>query len=99
MINSDERKIIKHKGMPFYKSPMSKGHLVVTFDIEYPQPGEISDKEYARLAILLNQTIPKAMVTQNVRTLEHYEDPRAHHEEEEDHGDEEEQGGVRCQNQ
>lgn len=29
----DERKIIKHQGMPFFKSSMSKGHLVVTFEI------------------------------------------------------------------
>lgn len=49
--------------MPFYKSPMSKGHLVITFDIQYPQPGEVNDKEYARLAALLGQAIPKPMIT------------------------------------
>lgn len=68
--------------MPFFKEQMSKGHLVITFDIVYPQPGEINDKDYAKLASILGQPLQqKVEKTANVRILEHYEDPKAHHEE------------------
>lgn len=66
--------------MPFYKEQMSKGHLVVTFDITYPQPGEINDKDYAKLALILGQQLDTKIVKgENVKVLEHYQDPTAHH--------------------
>lgn len=41
----EERKIIKGKGMPFYKDSMNHGNLIIEFDVKFPLPGQISNDQ------------------------------------------------------
>lgn len=41
-INLEEKKMIKNKGMPFYKDSMSHGNLFIEFDVKFPLPGQLT---------------------------------------------------------
>lgn len=53
--NIDQKKVVKGKGMPFYKDSMSKGNLIILFQIEFPHNKQIDAKEYKSLADIFNQ--------------------------------------------
>ena len=42
MILIDELKLIKGKGMPFFKDAMSYGNLYIRFLVEFPKTGSIT---------------------------------------------------------
>lgn len=44
VICPNQVKVVKGKGMPFYKDEMSHGNLVIKFIIDFPQPQEIDEK-------------------------------------------------------
>lgn len=55
--NSDQKKVIKRKGMPFFKDPMSKGNLVIVFEVVFPAKGEVDPNDYKKLSSILGQPL------------------------------------------
>ena len=61
LVSSNEGDIVKpgafkavyDEGMPTWQRPQDKGRLFVHFDVAFPEPGDLSDKETAQLAALL----------------------------------------------
>lgn len=45
----DDKKVIKNKGMPFYRDSMSHGNLCVMFEVEFPKRGELKPEQVAAL--------------------------------------------------
>lgn len=41
VISHDETKVIKGKGMPFYKDTMSHGNLYIKFVVQFPKRGQL----------------------------------------------------------
>ena len=73
---------MKYKGMPFHRSPTSRGHLVVTFEVEYPGREEIDDKDHARLSRLLGQSLSEKVTAKGeARQMEEYEEAKQPEEE------------------
>lgn len=54
---TDQKKVIKRKGMPFYKDPMSKGNLIILFQVQFPENNKIDKVEYKSLADIFNQSL------------------------------------------
>jgi DnaJ family protein A protein 2 len=46
-------KAVYDEGMPTWQRPQDKGRLFIHFDVAFPEPGDLSDKETAALATLL----------------------------------------------
>lgn len=46
----EQKKVIKRKGMPFYKDSMSKGNLIVVLQVEFPEKRSILKSDFKRLA-------------------------------------------------
>jgi DnaJ family protein A protein 2 len=44
VVMDGSKKIIKNKGMPFYKDSMNSGNLIIEFNVEYPKQGELKDE-------------------------------------------------------
>lgn len=42
IITNKQHKTTKGLGLPFYKDPMSHGHLHIEFTVEFPKKNEIS---------------------------------------------------------
>ena len=61
LVSSNEGDIVKpgsfkavyDEGMPTWQRPTDKGRLFIHFDVAFPEPGDLSDKETAALASLL----------------------------------------------
>lgn len=49
------RKVVKNHGMPFYGDSMSHGNLIISFKVEFPKRGTITDNQ---LQILSEVHIP-----------------------------------------
>jgi DnaJ family protein A protein 2 len=59
----DQRKVIKRKGMPFYKDPISKGNLIIVFEINFPAKEELEERDFKKLADILEQPLnPEATI-------------------------------------
>lgn len=43
--------------MPFYKDPMSKGNLIILFQVQFPENNKIDKVEYKSLADIFNQSL------------------------------------------
>jgi hypothetical protein len=43
--------------MPFYKDPMSKGNLIVVFEVVFPAKGAVDQNDYAKLAEIFKQPL------------------------------------------
>jgi hypothetical protein len=96
-------------GLPYYKDPMSHGHLYFEFLITYPKKGSITPANIERIAAVLNGKTIKSegySKTSKNKILEEYKDsdqntsPQGGGEEEEEMGGR--SGGaqqVRCQQQ
>lgn len=56
-VMTDQKKVIKRKGMPFYKDPMSKGNLIILFQVQFPENNKIDKVEYKSLADIFNQSL------------------------------------------
>lgn len=41
VISHDEFKVVKGKGMPFYKDAMAHGNLYIKFIVEFPKRGQL----------------------------------------------------------
>ena len=52
-------KCVLNEGMPMYKSPYEKGRLVITFNVKFPEPGQIDLKKISELEKILP---PKAKI-------------------------------------
>ena len=46
-------KAVYDEGMPTWQRPLDKGRLFIHFDVAFPEPGDLGDKEIAALADLL----------------------------------------------
>lgn len=46
-------KCVLNEGMPMYKNPFEKGRLIITFDVKFPENGEIDAKKFAELEKIL----------------------------------------------
>ena len=55
IIKPGEKKVIENEGMPLYKNPLSKGRLVIEFDVEFPPPGTFDEETKNKLGELLKQ--------------------------------------------
>jgi DnaJ family protein A protein 2 len=102
ILSHDMKKVVKGKGMPFYKDPMSKGNLIVIFEIDFPKKGEINHKHYKVLSEILKQPLnPEAAV--QVPEANYLEECKVAEKEEGDWEDEEGGEGqgqtVQCQQQ
>lgn len=61
LISSNEGDVIKpgsfkavyDEGMPVWQRSSDKGRLFIHFDVVFPEPGDLGDKEIAQLASLL----------------------------------------------
>lgn len=54
VLNHQELKTVKGLGLPFYKDPMSHGHLYIEFLITYPKKGAIAPVSIDKIAAVLN---------------------------------------------
>lgn len=54
VLNHQELKTAKGLGLPFYKDPMSHGHLYIEFVITYPKKGSITPANIEKIASVLN---------------------------------------------
>lgn len=43
-------KVVYDEGMPHHHRPMEKGRLFIHFDVKFPEPGDLSDKDVQALA-------------------------------------------------
>lgn len=109
VLNHEELKTAKGLGLPFYKDPMSHGHLYIEFLITYPKKGSIPPLNIEKIAAVLNGKTVKSegySKTSKNKILEEYKEsdqnnsPHGYAEEEEEMGGR--SGGaqqVRCQQQ
>ena len=89
--------------MPMYKNPFEKGRLIITFDVKFPSPDQISPKMIAELEKILPAK-PSITVPKDAETLQLIDlDPAYERSRRSDaHGDEDMEGGpkrVQCANQ
>jgi DnaJ-class molecular chaperone len=54
ILHNEELKTVRGLGMPFYKDPMSHGHLYVEFVINFPKKNSISNVNLEKIAKILN---------------------------------------------
>jgi DnaJ-class molecular chaperone len=106
VVKDGSTKVVLNEGMPHYKDPQSKGHLLITFKVNYPQDSFGSADVYAKLREILPPapSLPDydADATEEF-DLSPYEDSMSRRrtgahghdsdEDEEGHGG----GGVQCQ--
>jgi DnaJ family protein A protein 2 len=59
VLNHEELKTVRGLGLPYYKDPMSHGHLYVEFLITYPKKGSINAANLEKIAKILNSKIVK----------------------------------------
>ena len=52
-IKPNEVKCILNEGMPMYKNPYEKGRLIITFNIKFPEAGQIDLKKIVELEKIL----------------------------------------------
>jgi len=53
IIKQNEIKCVLNEGMPMYKNPYEKGRLIITFNVKFPENGEIDTKKIAELEKIL----------------------------------------------
>jgi len=68
MINPSVLKVIKGKGMPFYKDIMEHGNLVIKFEIEWPAPNSISSENIE----ILRKALPGAPALPQKKDTEYH---------------------------
>jgi DnaJ family protein A protein 2 len=63
-------RVIKGEGMPQHKRPFEKGNLYVKFNVKFPVPNELNDKQLEQLEKILppRRTPPK--VTEETEQVE-----------------------------
>jgi len=49
VLHNEELKTIKGLGLPFYKDPMSYGHLYIEFIINFPKKGAFNVEKIAKV--------------------------------------------------
>lgn len=50
IINPEEKRTIKGKGMPFFKDPLKLGNLYIHFKVKFPKNNELSKEQLFGLA-------------------------------------------------
>lgn len=68
-IKPNEIKAVLNEGMPMYKNPFEKGRLIITFDVKFPSPDQITPKMIAELEKILPAK-PKLTIPADAETLE-----------------------------
>lgn len=110
VLNHQELKTVKGLGLPFYKDPMSHGHLYIEFLITYPKKGSITPANIEKIATVLNGKTVKSdgySKTSKNKILEEFResDQNSNPQGGDDRDEYEEMGGrggaqqVRCQQQ
>lgn len=67
-IKPNDIKCVLNEGMPMYKNPFEKGRLIITFNVKFPQNGEIDAKKVAELEKILP---PKPKIESSPDAEEH----------------------------
>jgi len=108
LVKSEKGEVIKpgdirsivNEGMPTHKHPFEKGNLYIKFNIEFPKPGFLKDKQTEQLESILGarRPIPKKTIDMEevtlVKVAENEQSQGRRHQQEEE---EEESGGQRVQ--
>ena len=55
--------------MPIHKTPFEKGSLFVKFHVEFPQPGELSEKQLEQLEKILPSRRPAPVLSDDVEQV------------------------------
>jgi len=70
VITPGEVRVITNEGMPKYKAPFEKGNLYITFNVEFPKPGFLKDKQLQELEKLLPPRRPAPKVTEEMEEVQ-----------------------------
>jgi len=94
-------KAVYDEGMPVWGNPMEKGRLFVRFDVAFPKPGDLGDREIAGIAALLPprptlEVDVDACQEVSMSAIDMEQEMRRQKEREaEEEGDDDERGGPR----
>lgn len=59
ILHHEELKTIKNLGLPFYKDPMSYGHLYIEFLVDFPKKNFLSAANLTNIAKILGGNVVK----------------------------------------
>lgn len=106
VLKPNQFKAVQHEGMPTHGNPFVKGQLVILFKVQFPEAGELSEKQRATIKSLLPAPSPMQRVSDAEECfLNDFDAEAAKHEAQKseayDSDDEKGQGGqrVQCQQQ
>lgn len=63
IVSDGTKKVVKGFGMPFYGESMSHGNLMITFKVEFPKRGALTEKQIKALSDILPGAKPKKVDT------------------------------------
>jgi len=63
IIEQGQKKVIKNKGMPFFKDPFYFGNLIVIFNVIFPLPHELNEEHIDKLKEILGDKQKESKVT------------------------------------
>lgn len=72
IISHGQVKVVKNKGMPFYKDAFSHGNLYIKFNVEFPARGQLKNEQIEALKTILPG--PKQSVLDKKKNYELLED-------------------------
>ncbi|EAS06522.3 DnaJ carboxy-terminal domain protein (macronuclear) [Tetrahymena thermophila SB210] len=106
IIQDGDKKVVKNQGMPFYGDSISHGNLIITFKVEFPKKGSITDAQLKVLSDILPGPKPKKvdttkddilLLTEFDATQTNPSEEGGRREDDEDEYEDERQGGTRVQ--
>ena len=68
VIKHDDIKVIQNEGMPFYRSPFEKGRLIIHFQVNFPESGQIALEALPKLEEILPER-PECIVGDDVEEV------------------------------
>ncbi|XP_071787964.1 dnaJ homolog subfamily A member 1-like [Asterias amurensis] len=105
VIKHDDVKVVRNEGMPIYRSPFEKGRLIIHFEVDFPESGQIPLDALPKLEAVLPER-PECIVSddmEEVNLINYEPKQRGRYENAyEEDGDEfhgRGGGGVQCQTQ
>jgi DnaJ family protein A protein 2 len=107
VVKPDSFKAVYDEGMPIWQRSLEKGRLFIHFDVTFPEPGDLGDREIAALAALLPPRPPleveiDACQEVSVTDIDMESEMRRQQERQADEEDDDERGGrggVQCAQQ
>lgn len=70
IITHNEIKVVKKRGLPFFKDTISTGNLYIKFEVEFPKPNQLTNEkcEALKKVFLLLRCIISCCLTTTERT-------------------------------